>query len=282
MEQEYILKNIKSFELEHIFECGQCFRWQKNKDKSYTIIFQKNILNIKKGKDGIYFKGICKGDIKDNIFKYFDLNKDYEKIKKELSKKDEYLKEAIKYGYGIRILKQDLWETIISFIISSNNNIPRIKGIIEKLSQKYGTKVEMNKNIYYLFPTPNQLSKASIQDLRNIGLGFRDKRIYNFTQDIVNKKIDLKEFEKIDNIEILKSKLEKIEGIGPKVAGCIMLFSLAKFEIFPVDVWVKRVINELYLHQNNESKIKIKDVEKLAKEKFGNLARYSTTIFILF
>ena len=135
-EQKYILKKVESFEPKHIFECGQCFRWNIEEDNSYTGIFGNNVLNVKKEEKDIIFKGICDGNIDDICKKYFDLGTDYEKIKNQLASIDEYLENSINYGKGIRILKQDLWETIISFEISANNNIPRIKGIIDRIDRK--------------------------------------------------------------------------------------------------------------------------------------------------
>jgi len=175
MEQKYILKNCDSFEPKHIFECGQCFRWNKNEDGSYTGVFGNNVINVNKINQEIIFQGICDGDIKNICENYFDLKRDYEKIKSNLSNIDNHMKESIKYGSGIRILNQDLWETVISFIISANNNIPRIKGIIERLSKEYGKKIVWQSKEYYTFPTVEELSKASIEDLRKQGLGFRDK-----------------------------------------------------------------------------------------------------------
>ena len=137
-EQTYILENCNSFEPVHIFECGQCFRWNKEDDESYTGVFKNNVLNVKKENGKIVFKGICDGNIEEICKDYFDLDTNYEEIKSTLSKIDKYLETSIQYGSGIRILNQDLWETIISFIISANNNIPRIKGIIERISKKYG------------------------------------------------------------------------------------------------------------------------------------------------
>ena len=173
-EQTYILQNAKSFEPKHIFECGQCFRWDEQEDGSYTGVFKNNVLNVKKENGNVIFTGICDGDIKEICTEYFDLDRDYERMKIELSEIDEYLKNSIEYGNGIRLLNQDLWETIISFIISANNNIPRIKGIIDRISKKYGNKIEWNGKEYYTFPTVEQLSKASQQDLRDLGTGFRD------------------------------------------------------------------------------------------------------------
>ena len=141
-EQTYTIKNQEQFKLKDIFECGQCFRWNEQEDGSYIGIFGKNVIEVKQEGTTIYFQGICEKDIKQTIEYYFDLKRDYKKIQNKLSKVDEHLKTSIKYGKGIRILNQDLWETIISFIISANNNIPRIKGIIERLSKAYGNEIK--------------------------------------------------------------------------------------------------------------------------------------------
>ncbi len=186
-EQRYVLKNQDSFELKDIFECGQCFRWNKEQDESYTGVFKGNVLNVKKQNEDIIFRGMIDGDIKEVVTDYFDLNRDYSLIKEELSKIDIYLKESIEYGGGIRILNQDLWETIISFIISANNNIPRIKGIVERLCSRYGSKIEWNNKIYYAFPTAKQLQNVTVEEFRSLGLGFRDIRLYETTRNDIRK-----------------------------------------------------------------------------------------------
>lgn len=271
-EQVFILENFKDFEPCHIFECGQCFRWNIQTDGSYTGVFKNNVLNVKKENNKIIFKGICSDNIIKVINDYFDFDTDYNKIKKELSNIDEYLKESIEFGSGIRILNQDLWETIISFIISANNNIPRIKGIIERISKKYGNEIEWNNEKYYTFPTPKQLSKASVEDLRALGLGFRDKRVYDTTKIILNNEISLKELIEEKDVNILREKLLTLPGVGPKVADCIMLFGLKRFEVFPIDVWVRRVMNDLYIKNDDETKVNKREIEKLAMEKYKNLA----------
>ena len=134
-EQEYKIENINSFELADIFDCGQCFRWNKQDDESYTGVFKGNVMNVQKKGNTVTFKGICDENIKEVVTDYFDLNRNYEEIKEQLSKIDKNVKTSIEYGKGIRILNQDLWEMIISYIISANNNIPRIKGIIERLAK---------------------------------------------------------------------------------------------------------------------------------------------------
>ena len=271
-EQKYILKNEKSFELKDIFECGQCFRWNKEKDGSYTGIIKQGVLNVLKDNDEIVFTGKINGDIKKIVTDYFDLERDYEKIKIELSSIDKYLKQSIEYGKGIRILNQDLWETIISFIISANNNIPRIKGIIERISKKYGKEIIWKGNTYYTFPTPEELKDAKIADFRNLGTGFRDIRIYETTHLILDGKVSFEKMYKETDTLKVREELLSLSGVGPKVADCILLFSsLKRFDVFPIDVWVRRVMNELYIKCEDEKKVSKKEIEKIAKQKFGNL-----------
>ena len=270
--ETYVLENVDSFNLIHIFECGQCFRWNKNEDGSFTGIVKNAVINVIEQENKFVFTGVCKdGNFQEFIKEYFDLETDYSIYKEKLSKVDSYLKESIEFGNGIRILNQDLWECIISFIISANNNIPRIKKIIEKLSLNYGEKIEFNNNVYYTFPTPEKLSKATVEDLRGMGLGFRDKRIYNTTKMILKKQIDLEKIKNMKNTEQMREELLKLDGVGPKVADCILLFSLKRMDVFPIDVWVRRVMNDLYIHNENEEKVNKKELLNLAEEKFLGL-----------
>ncbi|MCI8760568.1 MAG: 8-oxoguanine DNA glycosylase [Clostridia bacterium] len=272
-EQKLILQNINSFVLKDIFECGQCFRWNLQKDGSYTGIFRKNVLNVKKEGEKIILQGICEKNIKEIVEEYFDLKRDYETIKKTLSQIDQNMKVSVQYGEGIRLLNQDLWETILSFIISANNNIPRIKGIIERLSKKYGEKITWQEEDYYTFPTVEQLKNVTVEEFRELGLGFRDKRIYETIHMIVNNQVNLEKMQKNPNTFEVREQLLTLSGVGPKVADCILLFStLKRLEVFPIDVWVRRVMNELYTKQQDESKVSKKEIEQIAKEKFGNLA----------
>ena len=274
MEQTYVIENCKSFNARDIFECGQCFRWNVQEDGSYTGIFGKNVLNVKQEhEEKIIITGICDGDIKEVCRKYFDLDRDYEAIKEKLANIDEYMKESIKYGEGIRILNQDLWEMIISFIVSANNNIPRIKGIIERLSKTYGREIDWNGEKYYTFPTPEELKDVTVEEYRKLGTGFRDIRLYETVHMVLDKKVDLEEMQNNPNTMEVREQLLTLSGVGPKVADCILLFStLKRFEVFPIDVWVRRVMNELYIKNEDETKVNKKALEKLAQEKFGNLA----------
>lgn len=272
-EQKVILSNLKSFEPKDIFECGQCFRWNRQEDGSYEGIFRKNVCNIKKQNGDIIIEGISPNDLAKEVEEYFDLDRDYEKIKTTLTKIDQNMKTSIQYGQGIRLLNQDLWETILSFIISANNNIPRIKGIIERLAKKYGSKITWKEKDYYTFPSPEQLKNVTIQEYRNLGLGFRDKRIYETTQMVLNKQVNLNKMCETPNTFEVREQLLSLSGVGPKVADCILLFStLKRLEVFPIDVWVRRVMNDLYIKNKDENKVSKKQIEKFANEKFGDLA----------
>lgn len=271
-EQEYKIENIQSFELADIFDCGQCFRWNKQQDGSYTGVFKGNVMNVQKEGNTVMFKGMCNGNIQEIVEEYFDLRRNYEEIKEQLSKIDKNVKESIEYGSGIRILNQDLWEMIISYIISANNNIPRIKGIIERLSQKYGDEIEWSGKKYYTFPTPEQLKDVTVSEYRNLGLGFRDIRLYETTKMILNQEIDLEKLQSNPSTQEVREELLKLSGVGPKVADCILLFSnLKRYDVFPIDVWVRRVMNDLYIKEDDETKVSKTKIEKIANEKFGNI-----------
>ena len=272
-EQKIILRNIDSFELKDIFECGQCFRCNWQEDGSYIGVFGENVLKIKKEKKNIIMEGLCKYDIKETIEEYFDLKRDYKQIKEKLAKIDKNMENSIQYGQGIRLLNQDLWETILSFIISANNNIPRIKGIIERLSKTYGNVIIWRGRKYHTFPTAEQLKDVTIQQFRDLGLGFRDKRLYETTQMIVNQQVDLQAMQQNANTLQVREQLLTLSGVGPKVADCILLFSkLKRLEVFPIDVWVRRVMNDLYIQAPNEDKVSKRQIERMATEKFGDLA----------
>lgn len=258
------LTNQSDLELAHVFECGQCFRWKKEDDGSYTGVVKNGVINIKKCKNKFIIESSL--DNVEYIKEYLDLNTDYTKIKKILSKEDLNMQVAMNYGFGIRILNQDSWEMLISFIISAANNIPRISKTIENISKTYGKKVEFNGGEYYLFPTPDELAKATIEDLRNLNLGFRDKYVYGATQLVLNGEIDLNLIATLPYKQA-KKELVKIPGVGEKVADCILLFSMKKREAFPVDTWIKKVMSELYIDSRN-----IRKISEYAENKFGQYA----------
>lgn len=271
--EKYILENPDSFNLEHIFECGQCFRWNKVEENTYIGVIKDAVIKVQKEKNRYIFTGKSdNGNFEDIINYYFDLATNYSIYKEKLSKIDKFMDESVKFGEGIRILRQDLWETIISFIISANNNIPRIKKIIERLSKEYGKEVEFEGKKYYKFPTPEELADVSAEELRKLGLGFRDERIVSTTHMVLMNQVNLDELKKMNNTEIMREELLKLDGVGPKVADCILLFALKRFDVFPVDVWVRRVMNDLYIHNEVEEKVSKRQLQELAEDKFGRMS----------
>lgn len=270
--QEYILKLKKDFNSTHIFECGQCFRWNLQENGNYIGVVKDSVIEVMEKEDEVIFRGVSESNLKDIVIEYFNLEINYGEIKNKLSRVDNYLKESIEFGNGIRILNQDIFETIISFIISANNNIPRIKKIIENLSKNYGNKIEYNGKNYYTFPKVEDLSKATVADLRNLGLGFRDKRVYTTTRMILKKEIDIEKLKELNDTEKLREEILKLDGVGPKVADCILLFAFNRYDVFPIDVWVRRVMNDLYIKNPQESKVSKVEIKKLAEEKYGELA----------
>lgn len=278
-ENRIILKDIKNFDPKHIFECGQAFRWNLEDDNSYTTIAYGKVINVKKENNDIIISNTDINDFNNIWYNYFDLDRNYDNIKKELSK-DPILDEAIKFGEGIRILNQDPFEMIISFIISANNQIPRIKKSIELISQNYGEKINTKKtggrfscleDEYYSFPTPDQLSKAKPEDLRDIcKVGFRDIRIVETSKIIANGDLDIEKIFEVNRDEG-KEILMTLPGVGPKVSDCILLFAFNKEEAFPVDVWVKRVMEHFYLKEETN----VKSIGAHGARLFGNLAGFA-------
>lgn len=261
-----ILKDIKDFEPKHIFECGQAFRWKVEEDNSYTTIAYGKKINVRKEKNNIILSNTNIEDFNNIWYHYFDLERDYGKIKEKLSK-DPILKEATNFGEGIRILNQEPFEMIISFIISANNQIPRIKKSIELISMEYGEKILD----YHRFPTPEELSKAKPENLREIAkVGFRDKRIVETSIIVANGDIDLNKIFEMSRDEG-KVELMTLSGVGPKVSDCILLFAFDKDEAFPVDVWVKRVMEHFYLKEETN----VKNIGGHGARLFGNLAGFA-------
>ena len=261
-----LISELNEFEPRDIFTCGQAFRWYEEADGSFTFITHGKVANAKKVGDKVFLKGVDKNSFDEIFYNYFDLSRDYKLVMEELAK-DEVMKNATEYGKGIRILNQDKFETIISFIISANNQIPRIKKSIEKISEMYGDYLGEDENRkYYSFPSAEKLSLARPEDLRKFArVGFRDKRIVETANLIKDGRVNIDE---IDNMELEDARrtLQELPGVGPKVADCILLFAFDRKESFPVDVWIKRVMEELYLKEvTPKSKIAMRGREVFGK-----------------
>ena len=264
------IEGINDFNLDHIFDCGQCFRWEKNAEGSYTGIAHGRIVTADYNDKSrtLSLAGADEKDFEDIWRNYFDLNRDYSAIKKELARKDNIIKSAIEFGHGIRILNQEKWETLISFIISQNNNIPRIKKCINSLAATLGEQAgAINGTTYYSLPSPERLASATLDDLAPCRLGYRAKYLIETARAVADEGVEA--LERLGNSEVSSAEalqeLRRYCGVGPKVANCISLFSLGKFDSFPIDVWVKKVMNRLYGIDEGD----MKAMTSFAAETFG-------------
>lgn len=240
---------------------GQAFRINIEDDDSFTIIISDRILNIKQENDYLIVNSNNEEDLELVTRYYLDLDRDYEVLNKELSK-NEILKRDINLCKGYKVLKQDKFEMYISYIISQNNNVKRISGSINKISEKYGKKVKYNNKEYYLFPTFGELKNITIEELRECGVGFRDSYIINALNKLKENPFFLEELDMLPTDEAIK-ELMKIKGIGLKVASCILMFGYSRFDTFPVDTWVKK-----YVSENFKIKDDIKIISKFMKDNF--------------
>ena len=239
----YKIETDDDFDLDKIFDCGQCFRWNKNDDGSYTGVAMGKAATIKKDSSGIYITG-TKEDY-DNIWHdYFDMDNNYRQIRQGLCI-DEYMKNASDFGAGIRILRQDKWEALCSFIISQCNNIPRIKKIVETFSCCFGDEISFGGDKYYAFPTAEKTAGLTIDDLAPLRCGYRAPYIIDAAKAVQNGDIDLESLSSASLSDAVKA-LRSLNGVGEKVANCAILFSLHKLDAFPVDVWMKKAISQHY------------------------------------
>ncbi len=240
IKNEIKIKN-SCFDLARTLDCGQAFRWVQTGENEWHGVAFSRVLTLKQNGDEITFIGTDEQDF-ENIWKpYFDLDRDYGSLCERLSA-DEHLKRAVEECGGIRVLRQEPWEAICSFIISANNNIPRIKGIIDRLCRLLGEHLGGDD---YSFPAPEKIVEAGIEGIAPIRAGFRAKYIVDAAQKVANGEID---FDKIysASLDEGRDELIKIKGVGEKVAQCALLYGFGKVDAFPVDVWVKRIMAEMY------------------------------------
>ena len=235
------------FDLEQIADSGQCFRWNRISDYKYRIIAFGKILNIEQDLETGSVTMDCSDSDFDNIWKdYFDLGTDYGKIIERIPEDDEYLKRAASICDGIRIIKQDPWETLITFIISQRKNIPAIKASVEKICKAAGSVIgEADGEKLYAFPTPKQLSSLSMDDLNACSLGYRAQYIYKAARAAFDGAVDLDKWKSLGDEELF-DKLCSLYGVGKKVANCTMLFGFYRLDSFPIDVWMNKIQAKYY------------------------------------
>ncbi len=235
------ITGIENFDLPHTLDCGQAFRWEETDDNAWQGVAHGRYLKLQKLNDGTVVLYDTDEDAFTGIWRdYFDLDRDYNCIIERISSND-ILKKASEYGKGIRVLNQEPWETLCSFIISQNNNIKRIKGIIKRLCENFGEE----KIGYYTFPSAEKLSDLTVEDLAVLRAGFRAKYILDAARKVAGGEVALSNLFDMP-IDNARAELMKINGVGPKVADCVLLFSLKHTSAFPKDVWIKRAMQVLF------------------------------------
>lgn len=264
-----IVRNVRNFNLTHIFECGQCFRWERQDSGNYIGVAYGKVLEVEKKENDLIIYNINEDEFRETWASYFDLYRDYGAIKEILSK-DPLLNKAVEFGYGIRILNQEPFELVLSFIISSNNRIPMIKRGINNICKKWGKKISYKGKEYYAFPSLEEMKNADTAELQSCGIGFRAKYIHDTVQALYNKEYDLN-WIICQEAESCHRELQNFSGVGPKVADCIMLFSMGKHSAFPVDVWVKRAMQHFYL----APELSLKKIREFGIDKFGELSGFA-------
>jgi N-glycosylase/DNA lyase len=234
-------------DLDKTLFCGQAFRWQKDErsgnSKVYSCISGDKYIRVRQEDDGITFLNVAEDDLP-YWRRYFSLDEDYPAILKALSR-DETLAAAVNFAYGIRLLRQEPFETLISFIISQNNNIPRITGIISRLCEHFGEPINTEDGIKFAFPTAAVLDNLGEDDLAVIRAGFRARYIKDAARKCLSGVIDLQSLFDL-SFEDAKAELMSIVGVGDKVADCVLLFAFGKGEAVPKDVWIKRALSRYY------------------------------------
>ena len=236
-----LIPDVRDLDLEQTLDCGQSFRWTKQDDGSFSGVAFGKYVNISLDGTDMVIKNAAPEDEK--IWReYFDLELDYGKIRGDISKLHPVLEEAARYAPGIRILRQEPYEALCTFIISQNNNIKRIKGIVARLCESFGDEIDEG---VYTFPTAERLAELTPDDLAPLRAGFRNRYIIDSAKKVASGEVDL-ELCKIADYDTARAELMKITGVGVKVADCTLLFGMHRVEAFPVDVWMKRAMEKLF------------------------------------
>ncbi len=237
-----IVKDVKDLDLAQTLDCGQSFRWEEQPDGSFKGVAYGKCVTVSLEDDNLYIYNSTADDFEKIWYNYFDFSLDYGKIREEISQIHPILKEAAKYAPGIRILRQEPYEALCTFIISQNNNIKRIKGIVQRLCENFGE--EIQKGIFS-FPTAEKMASLSPDDLAPIRAGFRNRYLIDAAQKVYSGEVSLEKCRTAE-YEDSREELMKITGVGVKVADCTLLFGMHRIEAFPIDVWMKRAMEKLF------------------------------------
>ena len=240
---EVKIAGVSDFDLVRTFQCGQCFRWDANEYGVYTGVAKGRVARLRRVGDNILVSGTVE-DFEAVWRDYFDLDRDYENIRKLLCI-DDFMQNATAFGAGIRILRQDSWEALCSFIISQCNNIPRIKKIISTLCSEFGEKLQFEGGVYYAFPSPDRLAGLNAADLNILRCGYRAEYIISAARAVAGGALDLDSLSRMTP-DAARAELKKLRGVGDKVADCAILYGLNMLGAFPLDVWMKRAVAKYY------------------------------------
>ena len=293
MNKSFILENVTDFHLKDVLECGQCFHFQRTdnglKQGEYEadIVYRDRLLHIKEEPDtyGVRLTFLNTDELEyENIWKnYFDLGRDYRAIKQSIISADSRLEEIISEHDGIRILNQDFFETLISFIISQNKQIPQIKQVVRNISSSLGTRFDVTminsfgSDFDAFFPTAQQLDAATEEEIRATKCGFRAPYIMDAARRVNSGDIDENHINSL-SVTSAREELMRIHGVGEKVANCVLLFGLGRREVFPVDVWMKRISEHLYFDEDTPKAV----IEEFAMKKFGQNAGYAQQYLFMY
>ncbi|MBV1759136.1 MAG: 8-oxoguanine DNA glycosylase [Dethiosulfatibacter sp.] len=264
-----IINGIFDFIPKHVFECGQCFRWEKQPDGSYTGVAHNRVINVALNHDQLIISNTNRDDFEKIWFEYFDMGRDYSEIRRILSIESR-MHPVVDYGKGLRILKQDEWECLVSFIISANKSILQIKKIVEDISYRYGDHITNYRGKeYFSFPDSSVIAKLELSELRECKVGYRDKFIQRAAKYIDANRDWLYRLKHL-TYEDASNELKKLDGVGEKVSHCVMLFSMKQYESFPVDIWVQRIMREFFSISGNNN-----DIKRIAEQKFGEYSGFA-------
>jgi len=248
---EVEVTGVPDFDLKKTFECGQCFRWDADGKGAYTGVAFGRAARLRREGGSVFVSGTM-GDFEAIWREYFDLGRDYVEIRRRFGE-GVFMREAARFGEGIRILRQDKWEALCSFIVSQCNNIPRIKKIIASLCREFGEGLEFGGEAHYAFPTAARLAGLDEASLAPIRCGYRAEYIVGAARAVAGGSLDLGALSR-GSAEEARAKLKALRGVGDKVADCVALYGLNMLDSFPLDVWMKRAV-EIHLGPSFDPKV---------------------------
>ncbi len=266
------VEGVQDFDLAQTLECGQCFHFVKLDEEEYGLTAYGRLLHVSQKGDTLIFRNTSRKDFETIWRHYFDLDRDYAEIKKFLLARDDKLLEAISAIHGIHILNQEFFETLISFIISQNKQIPHIKQIVSEISKRYGSYAgRLGNQEFYAFPDAEKLSRVDEESIRMCKAGFRAPYICDAAQKVHTGQVSEEALAQ-KTTEECRETLKQIRGVGDKVANCVILFALSRREAFPVDVWIRRIMETLYFGGETTG---IAQIQEFAEKQFGPYGGYA-------